>query len=138
MQISGAWQGYPGVPTGTARQDAEYTVANNRVPDPSLNVNYNVDRTIIPTLADERDGPPAPAGPEIPEPLESDRRAIREEVRVSHGENAGSVRHLRPVELEHRACDSVLATVETFGSTLDRPTAILQGRLLAIGAQLNF
>ncbi|NJR72175.1 MAG: hypothetical protein HC782_03700, partial [Gammaproteobacteria bacterium] len=50
VQVSGTWQGYPGVPTGTARQDAEYTAAQNRVPDPSLNVNYNVTRTIIPTL----------------------------------------------------------------------------------------
>ena len=27
IQISGTWQGYPGVPTGTARQDAEYDPA---------------------------------------------------------------------------------------------------------------
>jgi hypothetical protein len=33
---------------------------------------------------------------------------------------------------------SILGTVETFGSTLDRPTAILQGRLLAVGMQVNF
>ena len=34
--------------------------------------------------------------------------------------------------------NSMLATVETYGSSLDRPTAILQGRLLAVGAQLSF
>jgi len=33
---------------------------------------------------------------------------------------------------------SILTTVETFGSSLDRPSSILQGRLLAIGMQLTF
>ena len=33
---------------------------------------------------------------------------------------------------------SILGTEETFGSTLDRPTSILQGRLFAVGMQLNF
>jgi hypothetical protein len=33
---------------------------------------------------------------------------------------------------------SVLTVNETYGSALDRPTSILQGRLLAIGAQVNF
>ena len=33
---------------------------------------------------------------------------------------------------------NILSTVEAYGSTLDRPTAILQGRLLAVGMQLNF
>ena len=50
VNLSGSWQGYPGVPTGTARQDGEYVVANNRVPDPSVNINYNVTRTQIPNL----------------------------------------------------------------------------------------
>jgi hypothetical protein len=33
---------------------------------------------------------------------------------------------------------SILSTNETYGPSLDRPTSILQGRLLAVGAQLNF
>ena len=33
---------------------------------------------------------------------------------------------------------NVLSTIETFGSSLDRPTSILQGRLFAVGMQLNF
>jgi hypothetical protein len=33
---------------------------------------------------------------------------------------------------------SILGTVESFGSTLDRPNAILQGRLFAVGVQMNF
>src|SRR4026208_2223155 len=50
MNVSGNWQGYPGQPGGTARQDATYDPAISRVIDPSLNVNYVVDRTVIPTL----------------------------------------------------------------------------------------
>lgn len=50
ISFSGSWQGLPGVPVGTARQDAEYLVAQNRVPDASLNVDYNVTRTQIPSL----------------------------------------------------------------------------------------
>src|SRR5258705_424143 len=34
VQISGSWQGYPGVPSGTARQDVLYNSALNRVEDP--------------------------------------------------------------------------------------------------------
>jgi hypothetical protein len=33
---------------------------------------------------------------------------------------------------------SILGTVESFGPTLDRPTSILQGRLFAVGVQMNF
>ena len=33
---------------------------------------------------------------------------------------------------------SILTTVETYGPSLDRPSSILQGRLLAIGMQMSF
>jgi hypothetical protein len=32
----------------------------------------------------------------------------------------------------------VLSVTETFGPSFDRPTAILQGRLFAMGAQFTF
>jgi len=50
VQISGNWQGYPGVPQSTLRQDGEYNTTNNRVDDSSLNANYIVDRTVVPSL----------------------------------------------------------------------------------------
>src|SRR5207247_2529956 len=50
ISLSGNWQGYPGQPGGTARQDATYDPAISRVIDPSLNVNYVVDRTVVPSL----------------------------------------------------------------------------------------
>ena len=33
---------------------------------------------------------------------------------------------------------SILSVNETFGTSLDRPASILQGRLIAIGAQMSF
>jgi hypothetical protein len=33
---------------------------------------------------------------------------------------------------------SILSVTETYGTSLDRPTAILQGRLLAVGMQFSF
>lgn len=33
---------------------------------------------------------------------------------------------------------SILNANETYGPSLDRPTAILQGRLFALGAQMSF
>jgi hypothetical protein len=33
---------------------------------------------------------------------------------------------------------SILSTNESYGSSLDRPTSILQGRLLAVGMQMSF
>jgi hypothetical protein len=33
---------------------------------------------------------------------------------------------------------SILSSNETYGPSLDRPTSILQGRLIAVGAQMNF
>ncbi len=134
VQISGNWQGYPGVPSGTNRQDGDYTAANNRVIDPSLNVNYNVDRTIVPTLTQSS----------VTVPL------LKPGTKYLDRWNQIDVRmakkfHVRKVSFQGQLdifnilnASSVLSTNETYGSSLDRPTSILQGRLLAIGAQLSF
>ena len=134
VQVSGAWQGYPGSPSGTDRQDGEYSAANNRVPDPSLNVNYVVDRTIIPNLTVTS----------LTVPL------LKPGTKYLDRWNQIDVRLGKRFALGHTKVQAgfdvfnllnshaILSTVETFGTTLDRPTAILQGRLLAIGAQLNF
>jgi Carboxypeptidase regulatory-like domain len=134
FQMSGAWQGYPGSPAGTDRQDGEYSAANNRVPDPSLNVNYVVDRTIIPNLT--------VASLTVP--------LLRPGTKYLDRWNQIDVRLAKRVGMGHAKAqvmfdvfnllnsNAILSSVETFGSTLDRPTAILQGRLFAIGAQVNF
>jgi hypothetical protein len=134
VQVSGTWQGYPGVPSGTARQDVLYNSALNRVEDPSLNVNYIVDRTIVPNLtAASVTVPLIPPGSSYLDRLNQiDVRLARKFV-------------IRGVQAQGQFdifnvlnANTILGEVETFGTSLHRPTGILQGRLFAAGVQLTF
>jgi hypothetical protein len=134
IQVSGSWQGYPGVPTGTARQDAEYDPAINRIPDPSLNVNYVVDRTIIPTLTQTSVTVPL---------LEPGTKYLDRwnqiDLRLARRFEIGRLKLQGQFDVFNLLnASSVLSVVETFGTSLDRPSSILQGRLFAVGAQLTF
>jgi hypothetical protein len=134
VQISGTWQGYPGVPSGTNRQDGDYTAANNRVIDPSLNVNYVVDRTIVPSLTVTSVTVPLL----VPGSKYLDRWN-QIDVRLAKKFQVQRVRFQGQLDIFNILnSSSVLSTNETFGSALDRPTSILQGRLIAIGAQMMF
>jgi hypothetical protein len=134
VSVSGTWQGYPGVPTGTARQDGEYTVAQNRVPDPSLNINYNVTRTQIPNLTVAS----------ITVPLLTPGQKYLDrwnqiDIRFSKRFEYRKLRFSGQLDIFNLLnSNSILGTVENYGSTLDRPTAILQGRLIAAGLQMTF
>jgi hypothetical protein len=134
VQISGSWQGYPGVPTGTNRQDGEYTAASNRVIDPSLNVNYVVDRTIVPSLTQSSVTVPLlePGVKYLDRWNQIDLRfAKRFSYRRARMQVQFDIFNLLN-------SNNILSQVETYGPSLDRPMSILQGRLFAIGAQLNF
>jgi carboxypeptidase family protein len=134
VQLSGAWQGYPGSPAGTDRQDGDYAAANNRVADPSLNVNYVVDRTIIPSLTVT-----SVTVPLLKPGTKYLDRWNQIDVRLARRFGIGRTTVQAQVDVFNLLnSNSLLSTVETYGSTLDRPTAILQGRLLAVGGQLNF
>ena len=134
VQISGNWQGYPGVPNSTLRQDGEYNTTNNRIDDSSLNVNYIVDRTVIPTLVQSS----------VTVPL------LKPGTKYLDRWNQVDVRLAKKFHLHHvnfqgqldifniLNASSILTTNEAYGSSLDRPTSILQGRLFAIGAQMSF
>jgi hypothetical protein len=134
VQVSGTWQGYPGVPTGTARQDGEYTAAQNRVPDPSLNVNYNVTRTIIPTLTVTS----------ITVPLLKPGEKYLErwnqiDLRFAKKFALRAFKFSAQFDMFNLLnSNSILSVNEGFGSNLDRPQSILQGRLFAAGAQMTF
>jgi hypothetical protein len=134
VQISGNWQGYPGQPGGTARQDATYDPAISRVIDPSLNVNYVVDRTVVPSLVQTSVTVPLikPGTKYLPRWNQIDVR-LAKKFRLRNVSFQGQLDIFNILN-----ASSVLNVTETFGSSLDRPTAILQGRLFAIGAQLNF
>jgi hypothetical protein len=134
IQVSGTWQGYPGVPSGTARQDVLYSAALNRVEDPSLNVNYIVDRTVVPSLTPASVTVPliAPGSSYLDRWNQVDVRLARKFV-------------IRGVQAQGQFdifnvlnANSVLGEVETYGTSLHRPTAILQGRLFAAGVQVSF
>jgi hypothetical protein len=134
LQVSGTWQGYPGVPTGTARQDVLYTTALNRVEDPSLNVNYIVDRTIVPSLTQA-----SVTVPLIPPGSSYLDRWNQIDVRLARKFTVRGVRGQGQLDVFNLLnANAILGEVETFGSSLHRPMAILQGRLFAIGMQLNF
>ena len=134
IQISGAWQGYPGVPTGTNRQDGEYAAATNRILDSSLNVNYVVDRTIVPTLTQ--------ASVTVPLLVPGQKfldRWNQVDLRLAKKFNYRQARLQAQLDIFNMLnSNSILSSVETFGPTLNRPMSILQGRLIAVGAQVNF
>jgi hypothetical protein len=134
ISLSGSWQGLPGVPVGTARQDAEYVLAQNRVPDASLNVEYNVTRTQIPNLT--------VASITVPllEPgTQFLERRNQIDIRLSKSVTIRRVKFQGQFDVFNLLNSStILSQTEAFGSALGRPTAILQGRLFALGLQANF
>jgi hypothetical protein len=134
VQISGTWQGHPGAPGGTNVQDATYDATLNRIPDPSLNVNYIVDRTIIPNLTQT-----SVTVPLIEPGTKFLKRWNQIDVRLAKKFQIRNMQVQGQLDIFNLInASSILGEVETLGSTLGRPTAILQGRLIAIGAQVNF
>ncbi len=134
VQVSGNWQGYPGVPNSTIRQDGEYNATNNRADDPSLNVNYIVDRTIIPTLTVS-----SVTVPLLKPGTKYLDRWNQIDVRLAKKFKVKNVNFQGQLDIFNILnASSILTVTETYGPSLDRPSAILQGRLLAIGAQMSF
>ena len=134
VQISGNWQGYPGVPQSTLRQDGEYNTTNNRVDDSSLNVNYIVDRTVVPSLTVS-----SVTVPLIKPGTKYLSRWNQIDVRLAKKFRVRNVNFQGQLDMFNILnASSILTVNETYGTSLDHPTAILQGRLFAFGAQMNF
>jgi hypothetical protein len=134
VQISGNWQGLPGSPPGTLRQDSNYNATNNRIDDQSLNVNYNIDRTIIPSLVQS-----SVTVPLLKPGTKYLDRWNQVDVRLAKKFRARGVNLQGQLDIFNILnSSSILTTVETYGPSLDRPSSILQGRLLAIGMQVSF
>ena len=134
IALSGSWQGLPGVPVGTARQDVEYVPAQNRVPDPSLNVEYIVNRTQIPNLTVA-----SVTVPLITPGEEFLDRRNQVDVRLTKSVTISRVKLQGQFDIFNLLnASTILSQTETFGSALGRPTAILQGRLFAVGLQVTF
>jgi hypothetical protein len=143
IQLSGSWQGYPGTVGGTARQDSVYDPALNRIPDNSLNVNYNVTTAII-RAAGGANSAVTLTQPSVTVPLlvpgtKYLDRWNQVDVRLAKKFQVRKVKLQGQFDMFNVLNGSnILSTNEAFGSTLDRPTAILQGRLFAVGMQVNF
>lgn len=140
IQLSGSWQGYPGTPGGTARQDAVYSAAINRVIDPSLNVDYIVNNAIVrvtnPTATLTQASVTVPL---LKPGTKYLGRWNQVDLRLAKKFEIGKIKMQGQFDMFNVLNGSnILGTVESYGSTLDRPTAILQGRLLAVGVQMNF
>ena len=134
VQVSGSWQGYPGTPSGTNRQDVGFDTTLNRVLDPSLNVNHIVDRTIIPALTVS-----SVTVPLIRPGTKYLDRWNQIDMRFAKRFQIGNVRFQGQFDIFNVLnSNAILGVVETSGSSLDRPTQILQGRLFATGVQMNF
>jgi Carboxypeptidase regulatory-like domain len=140
INLSGSWQGLPGVPVGTGRQDAEYVAAQNRVPDASLNVEYVVNNAIIrvanPTATLTQASVTVPLQTPGTDYLD---RWNQIDVRLSKKFTVNRVGFSAQFDTFNLLNSSnILSQTETYGSALGRPTAILQGRLFALGLQLSF
>ena len=140
VQVSGSWQGYPGTVGGTARQDSLYDTAFNRIQDASLNVNYNVTNAIV--RATNPTATLTQASITVPLLVPGSKyldRWNQVDVRLAKKFTVKKVKLQGQFDMFNILNgNSILSTIEAYGSSLDRPATILQGRLFAVGMQLNF
>jgi hypothetical protein len=127
VRVSGSFQSYPG---GSNLENGGSTGAG----DPSLNVNYLVNRSIIPSLTQTQVSVQlVPPGSEfLPRWNQVDMRFARKF-------------QVKGLSLQPQLdlfnllnANPIIAQVQTFGAALGRPTNVLLGRLVAIGVQANF
>lgn len=140
IQLSGSWQGYPGVPGGTARQEGFYDSAVNRVQDPSLNANYIVSNAVL-----RQSNPTATlTGASVTIPLLTPGenyldRWNQVDVRLARKFLTRGVRWEPQFNIYNLMNGNTVLTVnETYGTSYRRPITILQGRLFAASATFNF
>jgi hypothetical protein len=97
-------------------------------------VNYVVDRTIVPSLVVT-----SVTVPLLKPGAKYLDRWNQVDVRLAKKFQVQRVRFQGQVDIFNILnASSILSTNETYGTSLDRPTSILQGRLIAIGAQMQF
>jgi hypothetical protein len=128
LQVSGTLQSYPG---DARNATVDGTIAAE---DPSLRVNWNVNRTVVPTLTQTQIIVPliAPGTKFLDRHNQVDFRLKRSFL-------------VRGITLEGQAdvynafnAGPVLSVNQTFGTALDRPASILQGRLFRFGLQARW
>ncbi|MGE0451041.1 MAG: hypothetical protein AB7Q29_15820, partial [Vicinamibacterales bacterium] len=143
LQLSGSWQSYPGAASGTAFQDQVYNAAQNRAPDQAQNLTYVVTNAIL------RASNPAATlrsfqGSNITVPLLTPgqnylKRWNQVDIRLSRKFQVGRYSFQGQFDMFNALnASSIINQNQAFGSAAWRPTQILQGRLFAVGMQMNF
>src|SRR5262245_27390801 len=125
IQLSGAFQSYPGA----------INYGNGSTATPWLNVNYIVNRTIAPGLTQTQENIPL-----IPPGSKFLDRLNQLDLRLAKKFSFGDSGYCQVQTDLFNALNShvVIQQNQTYGSSLDQPTQVLQGRLLSFGAQFHF
>lgn len=133
LSVSGTFQSYPG---DARNASMDTTIAAE---DPSLRVNWSVDRTLFRTLTGQTLTQSSVTVPLIAPGTKLLDRQNQLDIRLKRQFR------VRRFTLEAQAdaynafnTGVVLSAVQTYGSNLDRPASILQGRLLRFGMQAKF
>ncbi|MBI3399900.1 MAG: TonB-dependent receptor [Acidobacteria bacterium] len=133
LSVSGTFQSYPG---DARNASMDTTIAAE---DPSLRVNWSVDRTLFRTLTGQTLTQSSVTVPLIAPGTKLLDRQNQLDIRLKRQFR------VRRFTLEAQAdaynafnTGVVLNAVQTYGSNLDRPASILQGRLLRFGMQAKF
>ena len=143
FQLSGSWQGYPGAASGTTFQDQTYDASINRAVDTSQNLNYVVTNAIF-SAANPGQTLRSFQGSNITVPLLTPgqnylKRWNQVDIRLARTFQIGRYKLQGQFDMFNALNGSnIINQNQAFGSAQWRPTQILQGRLFAVGAQLNF
>jgi hypothetical protein len=136
LQVSGTFQSYP----GDARNASPDTLI--AAEDPSLRVNWVVDRATFKTLTG---GTLTQSSVTIPLDAPGTKLLDRQnqlDVRLKRGFTLGKITFEAQADAYNALNTGVILTrVQTFSvtnSALDRPASILQGRLIRLGLQVKF
>ena len=125
LQFSGAFQSYPGT----------INYGNGSTATPWLNVNYIVNRTIAPGLTQTQENIPL-----IPPGSKYLNRLNQLDLRLAKkfGFRDSGYWQLQTDLFNSLNSHVVIQQNQTYGTSLDQPTQVLQGRLLSFGAQFHF
>ncbi|MGE3520469.1 MAG: hypothetical protein AB7J63_16110, partial [Vicinamibacterales bacterium] len=143
VQLSGSWQGYPGAASGTAVQDQVYAANMNRAPDVSQNLNYVVSNAIF-SAANPGQVLRSNQGATITVPLLQPgqnflKRWNQVDIRLARKFQVGRYSVQGQFDMFNALnASSIINQNQSFGANQWRPTQILQGRLFAVGMQMNF
>jgi hypothetical protein len=133
LQVSGTFQSYP----GDARNATMDTLI--AAEDPSLRVNWQVDRTTFKNLTGATLTQSQVVIPLDPPGAKLLDRQNQLDVRLKRSFTVGKFNFEAQADAYNALNTGVVLTrVQTFGPNLDRPASILQGRLIRFGLQAKF